>query len=376
MATTLNFPGNPRIRTQLERALEAEQVTGSYLFEGASGAGQEGAAVELAARLITGSSDPAHPEAGRVLRYSHPDLIYVMPITPSKTPAAMGDEDWLADFREMQGRRGRDPLATITFKANPRISVKGQRAIRGELSKMPYEGRARVLIVRDADRMDIDAQDALLKTLEEPPRGTVVILISYRPDALSDTILSRCRRLPFDPLEDAVLVDALVSRGLGRERAEFFAGLSGGDLEAAVRLESSESEEGNALLQRREEWLDFIDLCEFGDEVAMIEAVQEFSRKYGKQPGEKLLPTQLRAEFMSLALSWYRDLLGLAAFGGLRVHRDQDSRRARYAELTPEQLVDRIQRFEKARSQILRFANIQLTLLSLYLGLRAAGART
>ncbi len=81
-------------------------------------------------------------------------------------------------------------------------------------------------------------------------------------------------------------------------------------------------------------------------------------------------------DFMSLALSWYHDLLGAEARGGLRIHRDQEPRRERYRSLEPAQLVDRIQRFEKARGQLLTYTNFQLTLLAIFLGLRASRIKT
>ncbi len=375
MSITLNFPGNARIRAQLERLMTSGQLGGSYLFEGPRGAGQERAALELAAWMITGTPDPAHEDAGRVLRYVHPDLIYVMPVVPTMPVKDMKDEHWMALFREYQARRGSDPLRPIEFKTNPRVSVRGMRAVRGELAKMPYEGQGRALIIRDADQMDITAQDALLKTLEEPPRNTLIILISHRPEALRETVLSRCQRLVFDPLDESLLREELESRGLSAERAEFFAALSGGDMEEAVLLAESESEEGNARLARREAWLDILDICEFGDEVEMIEAIQAFAKGSAKKDKKEKNLTQVRVEFMNLALSWYHDLLGMRTRGALRVHRDQEARAQRYGGLDESALAGRIQKFEKARGQIQGYANVQLTLLALFLSLRAAGAR-
>jgi DNA polymerase III subunit delta' len=376
MGLQLNFPGNPRVRAQLERVLESGQLAGSYLFEGPPGAGQEAAAIELAAWVIAGTVDPAHPDAGRVLRYVHPDLIYVMPVVSPVSPEKMNKDDWLPFYREYQGLHAKDPILPIEFKTNPRISVHGIRAVRLEMAKMPYEGQGRALVIHAADRMDDATQDALLKTLEEPPRNTVIILISHRPESLRKTILSRCQRLVFDALDDETIRGMLVSRGLDASRADFFAGLAGGNLEQAALLAAAESEEGNAILDRREEWLDFIDRFEFEDEVGMISAVQEFAKQTAKKKkGDKNL-TQVRVDFMSLALSWYHDLLGAEARGGLRIHRDQENRRERYRDLQASQLVDRIQRFEKARGQLLSYTNFQLTLLAIFLGLRAARIKT
>jgi len=375
MGIRLNFPGNPRIRAQMERTLEADRLWGSFLFEGPAGAGQETAAVEVAAWAITASVDPAHPAAGRVLRYVHPDLLFVMPVEVSNAER-MKDEDWMDAFREAQYQRSLDPLRPPEYRTNPRISVRGIRAVRRVLAMSNYEGRGKALIVRDADAMEPAAQDALLKTLEEPPANTLIVLISHRPEALHDTVLSRCRRLVFEPLPGGSVRELLVARGLDPERAEFFARLSGGDVESALRYaEAEDGEEGNALLLRRERWLDALETCEFADEVEMIEAVQELSGSLAKKDKTDKHPTQQRLDFMSLALSWYRDLLGREAFGGLRVNADQEARQQRFAGLDEEQLVDRIHRFEKARAQIHGYPNLQLLLLSLFLGLRASGAR-
>ena len=144
-------------------------------------------------------------------------------------------------------------------------------------------------------------------------------------------------------------------------------------MEEAVLLAESESEEGNARLARREAWLDILDTCEFGNEVEMIEAIQAFAKEGAGK--EKKNPTQVRVEFMNLALSWYHDLLGLRTRGALRAHRDQEARSERYGRLDESSLAERLQKFEKARGQIQGYANVQLTLLALFLSLRAAGAR-
>jgi len=64
------------------------------------------------------------------------------------------------------------------------------------------EGHGRAVVVDDADSMNEEAQNALLKALEEPPRGSVLVLVSSRPDRLLDTIVSRCQELRLSPLDD------------------------------------------------------------------------------------------------------------------------------------------------------------------------------
>ena len=77
----------------------------------------------------------------------------------------------------------------------------------------PFEGRRRVVIVERADALLPEAQNALLKTLEEPPPASVFVLITARPDVLLPTVRSRCQRLRFAPL-NAQDVAAILGRAL------------------------------------------------------------------------------------------------------------------------------------------------------------------
>ncbi|MCB1161866.1 MAG: hypothetical protein R3C71_08785 [Candidatus Krumholzibacteriia bacterium] len=371
---TLHFPGNARIRTQLEHALSAGRLAGSYLFEGAPGAGQEQAAIELAAGAIVGDTDLANPDARRVRRYQHPDLLYVLPVLkPSgRSWQDMPVEDIFDLFRAEQARKAEDPYAQPDFLKKPTIPVKALRELLKLISTRPFEGRGRALILRDADAMDSHGQDTLLKTLEEPPPGRVIVLISSRPEALLPTVLSRCQRVPFDPLPASLLQSLLEDRGLAPARAALLATLADGSADLAVQLAAAEpspdgdGDAGNPLLEQREAWLDILEVCELGSELQMLDAVQAFTRT-----GSRGNVTRERAEFLGLAQSWYRELLGLAVGESEpRLFVDQRARLTRLAGLTPAGLAERIQRCEKARAQILGNANAQLTLLGLFFGFR------
>jgi DNA polymerase III subunit delta' len=376
MSLDLHFPGNERVSAQLGQALQRGRLAGSYLFEGAPGAGQEQAAIELAAGVIVGDTDPANPDARRVRRFSHPDLHYVLPVvkTSSRSWSEMSVADIFGLFQAEQGRKTEDPYYLPTYDKKPIIPIRALRELLGILSTKPFEGRGKVLIIRDADLIDAAGQDTLLKTLEEPPPGRVIILLSERPEALRPTVLSRCQRIPFDPLPREALIDPLVERGLTRERAEFLSALADGNLELAIRFAAAEPGEGdddgeNPLLARRESWLDFLELCELGSEREMLDAIQEFVKG-----GAKGNVSRERADFLGLAIAWYGELLGAGLGRGVspRFH-DQGSRLGRQAGLDPTALSERIRRAEKSRSQILGNVNAQLTFISLFFSFRQGG---
>ena len=111
----------------------------------------------------------------------------------------------------------------------------------------PFEGRCRVVIVDDADRLTDDAENALLKSLEEPPRGSVFILVTSRPETLLATIRSRCSQVRFGRLAAADVATFLTARhGYGTEEAHAIAAVSGGSPGRALEAGSRSYRDGRA----------------------------------------------------------------------------------------------------------------------------------
>ena len=121
------------------------------------------------------------------------------------------------------------------------IPIDGIRRLRDEAAYRPFEGTRRVFIIDPADRMSIAAQNALLKTLEEPSSSSCIILITSRPMHLLPTTRSRCQALSFGPLHASAVTKRLIdTRGMSRIDAERVARLSGGRLGAALELDLEE----------------------------------------------------------------------------------------------------------------------------------------
>ena len=122
------------------------------------------------------------------------------------------------------------------------IKIEQIREVRKALLFSPVLGPHRVILILEAQRMNLDAGNALLKSLEEPPEGNFFILTAPDERALLPTIVSRCRRMELNPLPPRLLLDVLINReGVPRDSASMIAATSGGSLGRA--LESVPSEE-------------------------------------------------------------------------------------------------------------------------------------
>jgi len=224
-------------------AMRGERLHHAWLLAGPKGVGKASFAKAAALRLLAEAADPdlegddlrVDPEH-RIARFiaakSHPDFRLVQ------------REPWKGDdIIPETDRKGDEPLAR-------NIRVKQIRMLERVLSVSPALSNRRAIVVDAADDMERGAANALLKSLEEPPAGTVFFLISHMPGRLLPTIRSRCRLLRFNPLGEADMravivaelpqagateLDALVRAGEGAPgQALRFAGLEIGTLDAAL----------------------------------------------------------------------------------------------------------------------------------------------
>ncbi len=121
------------------------------------------------------------------------------------------------------------------------IRIQQIRDVERAVSLRPFEGRCRVVIIDPADAMNEEAQNAFLKTLEEPPPDVVFVLITSRPQALRATIRSRCQRLDLSPLPLSRLEEALRERwSVAPRQAQLLARLSQGRLGWAIAARQDE----------------------------------------------------------------------------------------------------------------------------------------
>ena len=146
--------------------------------------------------------------------------------------------------RPGQGPSALDCVLVLAPDEKGSIKVGPTREIIDKTGYRPLEGRRRVVVVDEADALEVSAQNALLKVLEEPPPSTVFVLVTSRPDALLATIRSRCPRLRFGLLSTDEMVEALVDRfGVAEGEARRVAGTSNGSLGQALRRLAGEEQD-------------------------------------------------------------------------------------------------------------------------------------
>jgi DNA polymerase-3 subunit delta' len=114
----------------------------------------------------------------------------------------------------------------------------------------PFEGRRRVVIIDEADALVPQAQNALLKTLEEPPSASIFILVTSKPDALLPTVLSRCPRLRFRALEPGEVAAALIRKGRSEHEARAVAAAAEGSIAQALEASAGELVESREVAAR------------------------------------------------------------------------------------------------------------------------------
>ena len=216
--------GHRRLKRLLARAVRSGTLPPSLMFAGPEGVGKRRTAYAMAQAL--NCLEPVENEAAgerdacgtcascsRISRGLHPDVLQI--------------------------RRPDDKSEIVISQTRELVRQVGYR---------PFEGRSRVVIIDDADELGSDSQDALLKTLEEPPARNVFVLVTSRPNLLSTTVRSRCCVLRFAPVAAAEIADALAaSHGFTADDARAAAALAGGSFARATGEGAAERAQARAV---------------------------------------------------------------------------------------------------------------------------------
>jgi len=289
----------------LKRALKQNKVANSYLFYGPEGVGKFTTAIYMGMAINCHSVLEKRPcgvcpSCKKFLSFSHPDLIYVFPFPKEagKSDISIDGEirsdKTLQEYESYIANKISTPWKEYFFSKNIGIRIASIRMLEHRIQLSPNEGNYKICIIEHADTMNIQAANAFLKTLEEPPEDTIIILTTSKPNSLLPTIISRCQQLPFYPISKKKIEEKL----LGFETLEIFdakmlARVSNGNMEKALRLMES------GKIEIREQTLQFLDFVLNSNDLKFIELSNQF------RTSKNLTKLQ---EMISQLIIWLSDL--------------------------------------------------------------------
>ncbi len=334
--------GHDDVVERFRRALGRGRLASSFLFAGPAGIGKRCFALKLAQALLCNARpqqalDPCGecPACVQVTAGTHPD---VEMIAKPKDRAFIPLELFIGD----KEHRGREGLCR-------RIALK------------PYMGGRKIAVIDDADHLNAEGANCLLKTLEEPPPRSVLILIGTSPAKQLPTIRSRCQLIRFRPLQPEVVERLLICGELVQDpdEARRLARHCQGSLQRAMQLADPE------LWAFRQELYERL-ASPVIDSVRFSKAVSALVDEAGKQPA--LRRARLR-QVVGFATDFYRSLLhaksGAAEVGDAEL-RESLARALENSPGDPEDTAGRLERCLEAAEQIDRNAN-QSTLIETWL---------
>ncbi len=302
----------------IRKTLAKKRIAHAYLFSGIQAIGKRTLAREFIKAVNCEKADSLHDSCNECIscrkidRESHPDVFSV---------EADGQFIRIDSIREMQKR--------ITCK--------------------PMEARMRGFIIDDADKMNDQAANALLKMLEEPSPSNILILVTARPYALPPTIISRCQHMRFNPLSSETVAKFLVNQmSMDNQRALLLAALSGGSIGNAMQLNKED------IVVYRAELLKLLSITRREDPFSLI----NFASFLGQ--GKKEIKQGL-----NVLNTFFRDALVFKEVrqNEMLINQDNSSYIEAFAtRLSGEQILQNIAQVEKAGQILEQNVNKSLTL--------------
>lgn len=255
--------GHDRIKEHLQKAIELGKVSHAYIFNGSLGAGKKTMAGLFAKTLQceAGGTEPCNECRSCIQADSgnQPDIIWLQ----HEKPASIGVDD----IREQ---------------------------LIGDMQIKPYSSRYKIYVIDEAEKLTVQAQNALLKTIEEPPAYGIVILITTNADIFLQTILSRCVKLDFKPVSDDLVRSCLKARCKVTDyQLRFATAYAQGNIGRAIDIVESEE-----FAQLKEAVMHVV---KYAKEMTVSEIVAEV-----KTISDHKLTID---DYLDLLAMWYRDVL-------------------------------------------------------------------
>jgi len=264
MARFSDIVGQDQIKEHFKNAIRLDKIGHAYIISGERNCGKEFMAKVFAQTILCDSAKDEEPcgvchSCIQAESMNHPDIIFVS----HDKPNTISVDD-------------------IRTQINATVDI------------MPYSGRKKIYIINDAELMNVQAQNALLKTLEEPPQYVVIILLTSNLEVFLQTILSRCVMMDFKPVADELIKDFLMEKlQVPDYKADICVAFARGNVGKARLL--AKSEEFDKVKDEALGLLKNIDDMEIHDIVKSVKKILEYKFDVN--------------DYLDIFSIWYRDML-------------------------------------------------------------------
>lgn len=237
--------GQDSVKNLLSSLIDSNKIPHAFLFKGNDGIGKEYTAIRFAEALNTRySRSGTISHINKLIRnLNEPYIKYIFPLprgkneTESSGPLEKLSQEDNELIKEELKEKIRNPYHKIKIPKANQIKISSIRDIRKFLSMDYSDVKFRIVLISDAHLMNEEAQNALLKNLEEPPEGIIFILSTPFPGQLRETIRSRCWIINFQPLNTGEIENILVSDfSIEKKLAKSVAPFSNGSITEALNL--------------------------------------------------------------------------------------------------------------------------------------------
>lgn len=274
----------------LRRAAQTGRLPNAYLFIGQDGVGKDAVALEFA-KMLNCLDPQALPRAEacdqcescqQFAVLTHPNLEYVFPIEgvlvkdiSETSKERERQESALAEYKQLFMEKSRNPYFKMQMEKSMGILAEQIEELIRKSHYKPSNGKMRVYLISQAERMNTTAANKLLKLLEEPPPFVLFILTTSRFEQLLPTIVSRCQPVRFTALSPSDMAERLRSSGASPAQLAFASSFARGNFYKAQKLLAEPTEQH--LRNKALDWLRAT--LASGRELEMIRQIEDFARK-------------------------------------------------------------------------------------------------
>ncbi|MDR1522700.1 MAG: DNA polymerase III subunit delta' [Endomicrobium sp.] len=290
-----NILGQKKVKQILQEQIKNNKIAHAYIFMGQEGVGKHLMAQEFAKILNCTVNDFTITDIGACDRC----------VSCQKISKGVSPDLHFIDFIKQAELEDEDIAKQKVLK------IETIRYMQKEIATKVHESKWKVFVIDPAEKMNIAAANSLLKTLEEPPNNTVIILIAKHKETIPKTIVSRSQMLFFAPIEQKEIVSWLVkNKSLSFDYAQEVASLSEGSLKNAINLLEDNQKENLSLWQKlKDKNFTILDILEFSKEATKNNALDcidsmivHAKKDFRMLPQENLRSLELLNKYRTLIL--------------------------------------------------------------------------